>query len=147
MMSEDIQQTALKMQIVATRLLRLARSAHGDYQLTSAQYSALSVLYERGPLPLVELARAERVAHPTMSRIVIGLAKIGAVSRPVQETDRRQRAVALTREGRALYESIAGNRTAVMAAVLGRLTPSARQEVLDVVTSVVTEIEGRDGRS
>ncbi len=146
-MSEDIQQAALKMQIVATRLLRLARSAHEDYQLTSAQYSALSVLHERGPLPLVELARAERVAHPTMSRIVTGLAKMGAVCRPAQEIDRRQRGVALTEYGRALYERIAGNRTAVMAAVLGKLTPSARQEVLDVVTSVVTEIEKRGGRS
>ncbi|WP_058734612.1 MarR family winged helix-turn-helix transcriptional regulator [Sphingomonas sanguinis] len=146
-MSEDIQQAALKIQIVATRLLRLARSAHGDYQLTSAQYSALSVLHERGALPLVELARAERVAHPTMSRIVAGLVKMGAVCRPAQEIDRRQRGVALTEEGRALYERIAGNRTAVMAAVLGKLTPSARQEVLDVVTSVVTEIEQRDDRS
>ncbi|KTT67848.1 hypothetical protein NS319_16625 [Sphingomonas sanguinis] len=128
-------------------MLRLARSAHGDYQLTSAQYSALSVLHERGALPLVELARAERVAHPTMSRIVAGLVKMGAVCRPAQEIDRRQRGVALTEEGRALYERIAGNRTAVMAAVLGKLTPSARQEVLDVVTSVVTEIEQRDDRS
>lgn len=146
-MSDDIQQAALRMQIVATRLLRLARSAHGDYQLTSAQYSALSVLRERGPLPLVELARAERVAHPTMSRIVTGLAKMGAVSRPMQGADRRQRSVALTEEGRALYERIAGNRTAVMAAVLAKLTPSARKEVLDVVTSVVAEIEQRDRQS
>jgi len=96
MTRKDFQQIALKTQIVATRLLHLARSAHGDHQLTSAQYSALSVLHERGPLPLVELARAERVAHPTMSRIATGLAKIGAVSRPVQESDRRQHTFALT---------------------------------------------------
>lgn len=145
-MSEDIQQAAVKMQVVATRLLRLARSAHGEYQLTSAQYSALSVLHERGAMPLVELARAERVAHPTMSRIVAGLVKLGAVSRPAQEADRRQRGVALTEDGRALYERIAANRTAVMAAILGRLTPSARQEILDVVTAVVTDIETRDDR-
>lgn len=140
-MDEDIHASAVRLQLLATRMLRLARSVHGDHKLTSAQYSAMSVLHERGPLPLGELARAERVSHPTMSRIIGGLAKLSLVARPPEASDRRLRHVALTPEGRVLYEQVASNRVAIMGAIIAKLTPTTRADVLEVVTRVVSDIE------
>ena len=105
-MDEDTRQAAIRLQTLATRLLRLARSRSGDHGLSSAQYSALAVLHERGPLPLVELARAELVTHPTMSRLAAGLVKRGMIERVGDPKDRRVRHLTITPEGRATYEKI-----------------------------------------
>ena len=136
-MDDETRAAAIRLQALATRLLRLARSAHGKQGLSSAQYSALAVLYDRGPLPLVELARAERVAHPTMSRVVAGLAKLGAVERPGDAADRRLRRVGLTAEGRALYEKTCANRVAITAAILGQLRKETVAELVDAVERIV----------
>jgi hypothetical protein len=68
-LGNEIRQAAIRLQSLATRLLRSARSSHGKEDLGSAPYSAMAVLYDRRPLPLAHLARAEHVAHPTMSRM------------------------------------------------------------------------------
>lgn len=140
-MDEDIHASAVRLQLLATRMLRLARSAHADHKLTSAQYSAMSVLHERGALPLGELARAERVSHPTMSRIIGGLVRLSLVARSPEASDRRLRHVALTPEGRVLYEQVASNRIAMMGAIIAQLTPATRADVLEVVTRVVSDLE------
>ena len=144
-MDEEIHASAVRLQILATRMLRLARSTHAEHKLTGAQYSALSVLHERGPLPLGELARVERVTHPTMSRVIAGLTRLGLVHRPVEGADRRLHHVALTPEGRALYEQVAANRIAIMSAIIGQLTPATRADVLEVVARVVNGIENDAG--
>ncbi len=145
-MDEDIHASAVRLQLLATRMLRLARSAHADHKLTSAQYSAMSVLHERGALPLGELARAERVSHPTMSRIIGGLVRLSLVARPPEASDRRLRYVALTPEGRILYEQVASNRIAMMGAIIAQLTPATRADVLEVVTRVVSDLEDGPGQ-
>ena len=103
----------------------------------------MGVLYERGPMALVDLARVERVSHPTMSRVVAGLAKIGAVERTEDPSDRRSRKVALTAGGRALYEKICSNRVAVTAAILQQLKPSTVEEVICAVEAVAGPLEDR----
>lgn len=124
-------------------MLRLARSQHGRAGVGSAQYSAMAVLYDRGPLSLVELARAEHVSHPTMSRVVAGLVKMGAAERLEDTADRRLRRVTLTAEGRTLYERIAANRTALIARVLSQLKPETVSELLDVIGKIVDPLERR----
>lgn len=140
-MDEETRQAAIRLQTLATRLLRLARSRSGDHGLSSAQYSALAVLHERGPLPLVELARAERVTHPTMSRLAAGLVKHGMVERVGDEKDRRISRLALTAEGRATYEKIAANRITVTAAILSQLSKETVAELVEVVGRVAGPLE------
>ncbi|MEO5773107.1 MAG: MarR family transcriptional regulator [Sphingomicrobium sp.] len=140
-MDEQTRKAAIRLQGLATRLLRLARSAHGRHGIGSAQYSAMAVLYERGPMALVDLARAERVSHPTMSRVVAALVKIGAADRVDDPADRRSRKVALTAEGQALYEKICSNRVAVTAAILKQLKPATIEEVIDAVERVAGPLE------
>ena len=92
-------------------------------------------------MSVVELARSERVSHPTMSRIVAGLNRAGAVSRTAKPSDRRSRTVELTDRGRELYEKICANRTALTAAILDQLSPTAAAEVLAAVERVARAVE------
>jgi len=141
MIDTDTRDAAIRLQHLATRLLRLARSAHGKQGIGSAQYSAMAVLYDRGPLSLGELARAEHVSHPTMSRVVAGLVKMGAAERPADAADKRLRLVVLTAEGRDLYERICANRTAVIGTILSQLKPETVSELIDVVDKTVGPLE------
>ncbi|RSU78987.1 MarR family transcriptional regulator [Sphingomonas sp. S-NIH.Pt3_0716] len=143
-MISERQDAAIRLQLLATRLLRLARSAHGKQGLGSAQYSALAVLYERGPVSVVELARVERVAHPTMSRIVGGLERLGAVERRIELRDRRQRQLVLTASGRVLYESISANRVEAVNAVLARMSAGAVNELARALTEAIRSMEQQD---
>jgi DNA-binding MarR family transcriptional regulator len=140
-LDDETRDAAIRLQILATRLLRIARSAHGRQGLGSAQYSAMAVLYDRGPLPLGELARAERVSHPTMSRIVAALVRMGAAERLPDPSDRRTRRVGLTPDGRALYERISANRVEVTAAILAQLRKETVAELLEVVGRVAGPLE------
>ena len=57
----------------AIHLLRKVRAQDRSAGIGPAQLSALSVLVFGGPRSLKELADAEQVRPPTMSRIVVGL--------------------------------------------------------------------------
>lgn len=70
-----------------------------------AQASALSVAVFGGPLKLNELAEAEQVKPPTMSRIVEALVKEGLVRREANKHDRRSVIISPTEKGtKTLHE-------------------------------------------
>jgi len=132
---------AIRLQAMATRLLRLARSANEKHGLGSAQYSAMAALYDLGRLSVLELARFERVAHPTMSRIVASLEKAGTVERIAVPEDRRTRHVQLTRQGRSLYEKVCANRVTVTVAILSQLKSETVAELVEAVERVSAMLE------
>jgi DNA-binding MarR family transcriptional regulator len=140
-LDEATRRQAMRLQNLGTRLLRLARSPRGSHGISSAQYSALAMLYDRGAMSLVALARAERVTHPTMSRVVAGLERRGAVERSADAADRRSRRVALTEDGRALYERVCANRVALAGAILERLEPQSAADLLEVVAQTAEMLE------
>jgi DNA-binding MarR family transcriptional regulator len=84
-------------------LRRIARDDSAD-GLTAARASALSVLAFGGPQRLGDLARRERVAPPTMTRIVDGMVRDGLVRRAPSPTDRRASILEATPRGRVLIE-------------------------------------------
>ena len=86
----------------AIRVLRMVRVEDARAGIAPAQLSALSVLVFAGPRSLGELAAAEQVKPPTMSRVVEGLVGQGLVSRVVRESDRRAVRIAATPKGRKL---------------------------------------------
>src|SRR5271154_7009501 len=75
----------------AIHLLRRLRVRDRESGIGPAQLSALSVLVFGGPRSLGELADAEQVRPPTMSRIVAGLERAGLVRRCATEDGRRVR--------------------------------------------------------
>src|SRR6266404_5022415 len=84
-------ETADRLHSAAIHLLRrLVRDRESG--VGPAQLSALSVLVlGGGPRSLGELANAEQVRPPTMSRIVAGLVRAGLVRRGKTEDGRRVR--------------------------------------------------------
>jgi len=61
----------------AIHLLRRVRKQDESLGLTAARASALSVLVFGGPVTIGQLARAEPVEAPTMTRLVVALAREG----------------------------------------------------------------------
>lgn len=87
---------AIRLQHFATRLIRIARATHKEHALSSAQYSVMALLNDQPGMSVVELARRESVAHPTMSRLISGLINRNFVSRAVDPADKRSGLLCLT---------------------------------------------------
>ncbi|CAA9348463.1 MAG: hypothetical protein AVDCRST_MAG40-2756, partial [uncultured Gemmatimonadaceae bacterium] len=73
----------------AIHLLRWLRREDGAAGLSGPRLSALSVVVLAGPLTLGELAAAEQVRPPTMTRLVDALAAEGLVRREPDACDGR----------------------------------------------------------
>jgi DNA-binding MarR family transcriptional regulator len=97
-------ETADKLHSAAIHLLRRLRVRDRESGIGPAQLSALSVLVFGGPRSLGELADAEQVRPPTMSRIVSGLERAGLVKRHATEDGRRVRLVATAKGTKILWE-------------------------------------------
>jgi DNA-binding MarR family transcriptional regulator len=89
-----------------------------------AQLSALSVLVFGGPRTLGELAAAEHVRPPTMTRIVQGLERNGLARRERDRRDGRVHRLHATVRGRQVMHDGRERRVANLAALLARLSPA-----------------------
>ncbi len=90
------------------------------------QFSVLVRLEERPSTP-GELAEAERVAKPTMTKTVAALVDRGLVERSSDPTDGRVVILSLTRAGRATVRETRRSRDAWMLRRVARLTPEEQQ--------------------
>src|SRR5713226_5562167 len=98
-------ETADRLHSAAIHLLRRLRVRDRESGVGPAQLSALSVLVlGGGPRSLGELAEAEQVRPPTMSRIVAGLERAGLVRRHATEDGRRVRLEASAKGAKILQE-------------------------------------------
>ena len=89
----------------AIRLLRRLRRTDSASGLSGPKSSALSVLVFGGPQTLKDLAAAEQVRAPTMSRLVAELEATGLATKKEDEVDRRGVRIAATAKGKALLEA------------------------------------------
>ena len=101
---EELRELATRLHAAAIRLLRTLRKEDDGTGLSAPRLSALSVIAFAGPLSLAELAAAEQVRPPTMSRIVDALVEAGLVTRAAAPDDRRSVRIAATRKGVRLME-------------------------------------------
>jgi DNA-binding MarR family transcriptional regulator len=86
--------------------LRITRSVLGALGLTAARFDLLyAVMTSREALVQSALRNLLGVSRATVSRMLASLEELGLVVRRVRESDRRQRFVALTAEGRSRIES------------------------------------------
>lgn len=125
-----------------TRLNRRLRQARPIGDLTITQLSALTSLELSGALTPRELADAERVQPPTLTKIVAKLEERGLVQRTPHPTDGRQVILAATESGRAVVAEHRRARDEWLAKHLATLTPEERETL-----AKAAEILGRIGRS
>ncbi len=93
---------ARELNSVAIHLVRRLRVSDEALGVSSPRLSALSVLVFGGPCTLGELAAAEQVTAPTMSRTVAALEGDGLVERSAHPADGRAVRLDATRRGRRL---------------------------------------------
>lgn len=86
----------------AIRLLRGLRRQDDKWGLSAPRLSALSVVVFGGPITLGDLARAEQVRPPTMTRLVQALEAERLVTRTPDAEDRRVAWIKATARGRRL---------------------------------------------
>jgi DNA-binding MarR family transcriptional regulator len=110
-----------------TRLNRRVRQTRPVGDLTATQLSALASLDLAGAMTPRELAEAERVQPPTMTKIVGKLEDRGLVERTPHPTDRRQVILAVTSEGRAMLAGFERAREEWLAQRLAELTDDERE--------------------
>jgi DNA-binding MarR family transcriptional regulator len=122
---------------LAIHLLRRIRRGDEVAGLSAPRLSALSVVIYRGPISLTELARAEQVTAPTMTRLVQALVRAGLVERNVNETDNRVVLLRATSEGRSTLDVARARRLAALEELLNGL--SSRDAV--IVEQAVTALE------
>ena len=112
----------------AIHLLRRLRVRDRESGIGPAQLSALSVLVFGGPKSLGELADAEQVRPPTMSRIVASLQRARLVRRHATEDGRRVRLEA-TPKGVALMWEGRKRRVETLANALASLEENDRRQL------------------
>lgn len=88
----------------AIHLLRRLRVEDKAMGLTAPRASVLSVLVFRGPVTMSELAEAEQVRPPTITRLIDGLERRGLVRRVNHPDDGRVQLVEATAGGKRLLQ-------------------------------------------
>ena len=125
----------------AIHLLRKLRVRDRESGVGPAQLSALSVLVFGGAKSLGELAAAEHVRPPTMSRIVAGLQRARLVRRHATEDGRRVRLEATPRGVELMWEG-RKRRVETLAKALASLTDSEREQ-LGAAVALLQQIPGK----
>lgn len=126
----------------AIHLLRGVRAADVDSGIGPARLSALSVLVFGGARRLTDLAAAEQVRPPTMTKIVSGLEAAGLVRRLADRDDARAVRIEATTRGRQLLVQGRQRRVARLSAAMAPLAPHE----LDVLVQAAAVLEGLAGR-
>jgi DNA-binding MarR family transcriptional regulator len=118
-----------RLRMALMRLARRVRQEALDGDVTQSMLSALAVVDRRGPLTLGELAAAERVQPPSMTKIVARLEERGLVVREVDLRDRRVARVQVTDAGHRFAERSRSRGSAYLARRLRTLSESDRAVV------------------
>jgi DNA-binding MarR family transcriptional regulator len=107
------------------RLSRRLRQ-HAPGGITPSQLSALTTIVAEGRITLSQLAVAERVQPPSVTRVVDVLVTEGLATRTQSEEDRRVAWVEPTATGRDLVEAVRRQRDEYLAQ---RLSTLSREDV------------------
>jgi len=122
---------------------RLAAERHPDNELSINQMGVLAILNRRGALTVGELAAAEKVQPPSMTRTVNCLVGTGDVAKRPHESDGRQIVVEISEQGRARVAADRVRRDAWLARRLDELTPDDR-EVLRRAADLLENLAQKD---
>lgn len=134
--NEDL---ADRLHSAAIHLLRTLRRVDDETGLTAPRLSVLSVLVFAGPRTLGQLAGAEQVKPPTMTRLVAALEDEGFVKRTPDKNDGRVTIISATKKGEALTWLGRSRRVESLAAKLDGLTREEMSE-LDGATKLIERV-------
>jgi DNA-binding MarR family transcriptional regulator len=140
-MSDSSDRSALadRVHSAAIHLLRRLRKQDDASGLSAARMSALSVVVFGGPLTIGQLASAEQVSAPTMTRLVVGMQRDGLVKRERDAHDARIVWIRATVKGDRILREGRRRRVAALARELADL-PAADAGLLERATEIIERI-------
>jgi DNA-binding MarR family transcriptional regulator len=130
------ERVADRLHSASIHLLRTLRRRDDETGITAPHLSALSVLVFGGPRTLGELAAAEQVTPPSMTRIVRNLEADGLVEREPDPRDGRVVRVRATERGREVMREGRRRRVEALSARVRRLQPE-EVETLEAAVEVI----------
>jgi DNA-binding MarR family transcriptional regulator len=139
-MNESVDERRLevadRLHSLAIHLLRRVRAVDVEMGLTPERASLLSVLVFGGPRTPSQLAVAEQVTPPAITRIVNGLEREGLVRREQVERDRRLVLVRATRRGERLLRAGRRRRVSLLTELVADTTAD-ELETLERAASIL----------
>jgi DNA-binding MarR family transcriptional regulator len=140
-MSSEKLDAADRIHSAAIHLLRRVRLVDDEMGLSPPRASALSVLVFGGDRSLTELAEAEGVSLPTMSKLVAALEQEGLVRRQAHERDARAIRLRATAKARRILERGRERRVELLESLLADASPrevAAVRRAADVLERAVS---------
>jgi DNA-binding MarR family transcriptional regulator len=137
--------TADRLHSAAIHLLRRLRRQDDAAGLGGPRLSALSVIVHAGPITIGDLATAEQVRPPTITRLVAALEAEGLVRREIDPDDRRIVRLHPTAQGRRVLREGRHRRVAELAQALADL-PARDVAVLERAVGILERIVGSRGQ-
>ena len=135
---------ASELRISVMRLRRrLVAERHPDNELSMSQMAVLGQLYRNGDRSVGDLATAEGVQPPSMTRTVKTLEAGGYVARRKHDTDGRQVVISLSDAGLATVRADRARRDAWLSRRLAELTPEQRA-VLRQAAPIIDSLSHKD---
>ncbi|MEU8888642.1 MarR family winged helix-turn-helix transcriptional regulator [Streptomyces sp. NPDC048442] len=114
------------------RLLRSLRRAAPAGRLQPTQLIVLSLLYEKSPARIGELAAKVPCSQPTATAAITAMEARGLVRREPDPTDGRASSVLLTERGAEALTEVARDEAEVLAARLGTLDAEQARAVVSL---------------
>jgi DNA-binding MarR family transcriptional regulator len=134
--TDDAFEIADRLHSAAIHLLRRLRRADSASGIPGPRLSALSVLVFAGPMTVSELAAAEQVRPPTMTRVIASLEASRLVVREGDAADRRLVRVRATARGVQVLEEGRRRRIALLVQALEELPQSERDTLRAALDSL-----------
>ncbi len=131
--AKESQELANLIHSTSIHLLRTLRQEDSKTGLSAPRLSALSVIVFRGPITLGDLAAAEQVRPPTISRIVDALVDLGLATRTRNTADKRSTLIESTSKGRQVMHDGRDRRVRVLANALVSLRQEQRQNLRSAI--------------
>jgi len=139
----DPQVIAGQLHSSAIHLLRRLRKEDTRSGLNGPRLSALSVIVFGGPITLGELAAAEQVRPPTMTRIVNALEQKNLIVKKQNANDGRSTILSATPAGKKLLIQGRTRRVQALATQIGALSQQQRttlSEAAEILQQVIRAI-------
>jgi len=130
-----------RLRMAVMRLSRRLRQ-QGNIGITASQLAVLGTLSRRGVMTPGQLAEAESVQPPSMTRIIAGLVDSGMVLREARDDDRRSAEVTLSARGRRAVDSIRAHRNTWLTQRLELLNDAEREDLWRGVAAMEKLLEG-----
>jgi len=133
MENEQLEETAARLRRSVTRLnRRLRQNSLAD--VSPAQASMLATIEKLVKPTLGDLAKAEQIQPPSVTRLVQSLVDASLCTRTVDERDRRAQRVELTTQGRKELQSIRRKKTVWLSSRLEELSTADQKRAAELAT-------------